>query len=175
MPADLRFHRAEAGDAPRVLSIVQEAARWLASRGIRQWNWYLTEAGERSIPERIAMHESYLVTSDGIDAATFSLQWDDRMFWGDRGADGLAGYIHGLAVSRAFAGRGLGGQVLRWTEGEIARRGRVFFRLDCMAENERLCAFYREQGLQDAGNATLPDRTYSFRLFEKRVAETLSS
>lgn len=169
-PPLLRFARAQRPDAPRVLAIVDEAARWLDSKGLRQWAWYLTDEGRASIPLRIVSFETYLVTCDDADAATFTLQWSDRTFWGDRGEDGLAGYVHGLAVRRAYAGRGIGAASLRWATDQIAARGRSFLRLDCMAENARLCQFYRDWGLAEQGIAMLPDRTYQFRLFEKPVS-----
>jgi GNAT superfamily N-acetyltransferase len=166
----LRFVRAVPADGPRVSATVEEAARWLASKGIPQWSWYLTETGKASIPDRITKLETYLVTLDDTDVATFTLQWADRMFWGDRGEDEQAGYIHGLAVRRSVAGRGIGTAVLRWAGGEIVRRGRPLFRLDCMAENKKLCDFYRGQGFAEAGSAVLPDRTYHYQLFERRAA-----
>lgn len=166
---ELQFARAIPADGQRVSTIVEEAARWLASKGIPQWSWYLTDEGRKTIPDRITKLETYLVTLGGNDVATFTLQWADRMFWGDKGEDEQAGYIHGLAVRRMFAGRGVGAAAIDWAGREIARRGRPFFRLDCMAENPRLCDFYRGQGFIDAGSAVLPDRTYHYQLFERRA------
>ena len=151
-------------------AIIEEAALWLQSCGSQQWRWYLTDEGRASIRRRIETDEVYLVTCDGRDAATFSLQWSDRKFWGDDGEDGLAGYVHGLAVSRAFAGRGLGNEMLAFARREAAARGRSLLRLDCQADNARLCDVYRACGFIDRGVFPSTDGSYRFRRFERPVA-----
>ena len=101
---ELRITRATMADYDTVMRILREAAAWLTSRGNPQWeHWYL-EAGESMLRERIEEHEVYLASLDTRSIATVTVQWSDTMVWGAKGADGLAGYIHGLAISRSVAG-----------------------------------------------------------------------
>ena len=56
--------------------------------------------------------------------------------------------MHGLAIGRGFAGRRLGRELLRWAEDHVARSGRSYLRLDCMAENRGLNGYYVRAGFR---------------------------
>jgi ribosomal protein S18 acetylase RimI-like enzyme len=149
---ELQVNRAAAADFDAVYAIIAEAAAWLQSRDISQWNWFLTDPGKDLIRHRIETAETYLVLDPHAQpVATFTVQWDDEMIWGPRGKDGTAGYVHGLAVRRRAAGIGLGLQMLEWSSNLIAQESRRLIRLDCMAKNESLCNYYRRAGFTDAG------------------------
>jgi GNAT superfamily N-acetyltransferase len=98
----------------------EDAARWLWSRGIRQW-----EPG--TVPRDaligcIERGEAYLSRLDGEPVGMAILQDADEYIWGERPGDAL--YLHGLRVLRAFAGQGLGRAILRWAEGQVTSRRR---------------------------------------------------
>jgi ribosomal protein S18 acetylase RimI-like enzyme len=166
---ELRITRATMADYDTVMRILREAAAWLTSRGNPQWeHWYL-EAGESMLRERIDEHEVYLASLNTGSIATVTVQWTDTMVWGAKGADGLAGYIHGLAISRSVAGFGVGERMLEWTIGLIAARGRRYARLDCIESNLGLCRYYNDRGFTAMGTA-MPLRLYARRLFEREIA-----
>ena len=149
MGANDVIERAGMADAPRVQAIIADAARWLLDHGIKQWEWFLTPEGHRHIERRIEEHEVYLLVRAGEPdgaIATVTVQWSDREFWGDRGEDGAAVYVHGLAVRRAYAGRGVGTQLIDFAAERARQCGRRFVRLDCMASNAKLRAFYAGLG-----------------------------
>jgi GNAT superfamily N-acetyltransferase len=52
----------------------------------------------------------------------FYLQWKDE-FWGELGSDPDAGYIHTMAVKREYAGRGIGGELLKWADDYFEQGG----------------------------------------------------
>jgi ribosomal protein S18 acetylase RimI-like enzyme len=144
--------RAALADFDAVYSIVAEVATWLKSRNSSQWAFFLTDEGKNLVRHRIETAETYLVDDSHAQLiATFTVQWDDEMIWGPRGLDGKAGYVHGLAVSRRAAGNGIGLQMLEWSANRIAQNARNLVRLDCMANNELLCNYYRRAGFADAG------------------------
>ena len=155
--------RAELSDADTVLSILEEAACWLASRGIDQWP--PGSLPRRRILERIRRGEMYLAALDGKTFGTLALQWSDEEVWGDTPGD--AGYVHGLAIRRAFAGRGLGRELLRWAEDRVALSGRGSLRLDCRAENQGLNEYYGRAGFRWRGRV----RAWGMEvnLYERRV------
>ncbi len=107
----------------------------------------------------------YLALLAGQAVGTFALQWADEETWGSLPDD--AGYVHGLAVRRDFAGRGLGRELLRWKENRVSLSGRKYLRLDCTAENEALNAYYRRAGFTYRGCVTV--RGLEISLYEKRV------
>ncbi|CAN5762755.1 hypothetical protein BH18ACT11_BH18ACT11_13780 [soil metagenome] len=107
----------------------------------------------------------YLAVLGGQAVGTFALQWSDEETWG-RVPDN-AGYVHGLAVRREFAGMDLGCELLGWTENRVFRSGRKYLRLDCTAGNEALNEYYRHAGFTYRGSVTV--RGLEVSLYEKRV------
>jgi ribosomal protein S18 acetylase RimI-like enzyme len=172
--SDLPFRRATAADFDAVFAMMIEAALWLQSRGISQWSFFLTQPGKNFVRNRILTAETYLV-SDPTDRpiATFTLLWKDEEIWGVRGLDGEAGYIHGLAVCRRAAGKGLGNVLLTLASNLIAQNSRRLVRLDCMAQNEALCNYYRRAGFTDLGVSDSVLTGKSLRLFEQRISPAI--
>lgn len=165
--------RATPEDAATFVEIHEEAARWLWDRGIQQWRPGTFQA--EWLRDPIARGEVYVASEHGLPIATLILEWSDVWTWGERPPD--AGYIHGLRVRRAAAGRGIGRALLAWAEREIAQAGRPFARLDCIADNPRLCAYYLEAGYERQADLEWEENGRTGRLarFEKRVLPTASS
>jgi GNAT superfamily N-acetyltransferase len=63
----------------------------------------------------------YLAELGGRTVGTLVLQWSDEETWSELPND--TGYVHGLAIRRGFAGRGLGRELLRWAEDRTALSG----------------------------------------------------
>jgi GNAT superfamily N-acetyltransferase len=125
-----------------VLAVLNEAARWLGSRGINQWP---TDGFPREmIAGDIARGEVYIARRDCRAVGTFTLQWSDELFW--PGATEAAGYIHRVAVRREA--RGLGLELLKFAERATAATGRKILRLDCFSENDALCGVLRARGIR---------------------------
>jgi ribosomal protein S18 acetylase RimI-like enzyme len=166
---ELTAARAAIKDYDAVMAILREAADWLSARGINQWyHWYM-DAGERILRERLEHHEVYLFEREGAPVGTLTIQWTDPDVWGERGIDGLAGYVHGMAVARSAGGMRVGERMLEWAVGTIASRGRSFARLDAMASNAPLCRYYEERGFRPLGTATLFAGIYTAQLFEREL------
>lgn len=158
-PAPFTATRATAADAETAVGLVQRAARGLLARGIDQWVYYANDAGAALVRRRVDQHEVYLFHDPtGVPVATLCLQWADADYWGDRGLDGRAGYVHQLAVDPAAAGRGVGAFALAWAAARIRAAGRRYFRLDCLAENRALCDYYLRHGFAAAGTVQVGDR-----------------
>jgi ribosomal protein S18 acetylase RimI-like enzyme len=157
----LTITRAGAVDFDAVMAILREGADWLAARGIQQWKHWHTEIGERLRRDRIEKHEVYLARLSGHPVATLTIQWGDTEFWGERGFDGLAGYVHGIAITRSVGGMRIGQRLLEWAVEKIAARGRHLARLDTVASNGRLCRYYEEHGFRPLGTVTLLADVYT--------------
>ena len=149
---ELDVRRAGLADADEIVAMLSEAARWLLSRGIRQW----PDPFPRDRVERLVRRgDFYLVRLDGEPVAAFALQWADPAFWGEQPDD--AGYVHALTVRRTHGGRGLGAWLLDWAGAEVDARGREFLRLDCLAENDALRRYYEAQGFEPRGEVAVDD------------------
>jgi ribosomal protein S18 acetylase RimI-like enzyme len=161
MNGDLDVRRAEPGDLDEVVAILSEAARWLLERGIRQWPDPFPHDRVAALLDR---GELYLARVGGKPAATFALLWSDPDFWGEQPP--VAGYVHVIAVRRAYAGLRLGERLLDWAEAQVAAAGRELLRLDCMRDNEVLKAYYERLGFEPRGEAVFED--FSAMRFERR-------
>lgn len=151
-------------DFPRVLAVLEDAAAWMASRGIDQWRPGGFDHCE--LLQSIGRRELHLVRIDGRDVATIILQWADPIFWPPEGHD-QAGYVHKLAVRREAAGRGLGRHLLDWAAIQAAERGKRFLRLDCQGTNPELCAYYEKLGFTRCGQKMV--RTWHVALYERTI------
>jgi ribosomal protein S18 acetylase RimI-like enzyme len=159
----LEVREARPGDLDAVLSILEDAAQWMVRQGLPGWT--PGAFSRRRIAEIMNRGEMYLASLAGQAVGTFALQWSDEETWGKVPND--AGYIHGLAIRRDFAGRGLGRELLGWTENRVFRSGKQYLRLDCTAENDALNAYYRRAGFDYRGRAVV--RGLEVSLYEKRV------
>lgn len=167
------LRRARPDDATRFVALHEDAAHWLWDRGIHQWKPGVFQ--EAWIAKPIARGEVFLAWRGEVVVGAVVLEWEDTWTWGPRPND--AGYIHGLRVARSAARLGLGRALLTWAEGGIARAGRPFARLDCIAENADLVAYYVRAGYTHLDDVTLSDEYGEHRLtrFEKRVGAPTSA
>ena len=164
---ELAIARAGAADYDAVMAILREAADWISARGNPPWNHWYMDAGERILRDRLAHHEVYLARRDDVPVGTVTIQWNDAETWGERGLDGHAGYIHGIAITRSVGGMRVGERLLEWAVEKVAVRGRQFARLDAIASNSALCRYYEQHGFVSLGTTTLFGGMYTARLFER--------
>ena len=158
--------QAQPADLEIILDILEEAAQWLASRNIDQWQPGIFRGSRRqSIVNRLSQGEIYLARRDGEAIGTLTLQWSDKLVWGDVPDD--AGYVHSLAIRRVFAGVGIGRQMLQWAENMVASSGKRYLRLDCMAENAALRRYYEQAGFAYRGD--IESKGWKASLYEKQV------
>jgi GNAT superfamily N-acetyltransferase len=143
-----------------VLDLLAEAAAWLGARGVEQW----PDRFERDwVMPAIERGETWLAEGDGEVVGSLVVQWKDPIFWPGYPAD--AGYLHRLAVR--LHGEGIGAQLLRWAEQHAAYAGKTFLRLDCVASNELLRAYYERAGYERVADVTVGP--YTEARYEKRV------
>ncbi|MGW4381083.1 GNAT family N-acetyltransferase [Kitasatospora sp. NPDC004531] len=135
---------ATVADLSQLLAFRTEAASWLRARGSDQWS--------RPYPA-----DKLLAT---IEAGTVFMLWDGPEIVGTitltpDAEDGLwtsgelsepARYVNKLTVSRAYAGRDLGGRLLNWAGTRAAGEGAKWLRLDAWTTNERLQQYYVDHG-----------------------------
>jgi hypothetical protein len=104
-------------DLPTVHEILDDAAAWLAERGIQQWPVpYPREPTERALAER----GLWVVCRAGRTVATMRTARRDPDVWGDDAFPAL--YVHALAVRREAPARGSGLGLLRWAARTAGRR-----------------------------------------------------
>jgi len=142
--AEIVFRVAGPDQAADVLSVLDKAAAWLRERGIAQWPARFEPSW---VEDAIRRGETWLVETDGAIGATVTLDWSDPL-WAD--ADGSAAYVHRMAARRQAAG--LGSVILAWATDVARQRGCGALRLDCVASNGRLRAYYEAAGFAWRGD-----------------------
>lgn len=157
---------ANSHDAAALQELRDHAARWQASRGIEQW--HPGDVDVATFEAQIDLGQWWLVRDETQVLASIRLIWDDIPYWGPQPP--VAGYVHGLVARPETPGtKGLGAGLIRWAETRIFEAGRSVARLDCVATNEPLKAYYRSHGYRDVRVATPQHLRYPVQLFEKQL------
>ncbi|WP_405753129.1 GNAT family N-acetyltransferase [Streptomyces sp. NBC_00012] len=146
---DLCFRLADDTDAPALVRLRDDAARWMLAEGING-QWQPGELDEDHFRRIMASGEVWIAEADGRAAGAWELWWEDEVAWGRQPP--VAGYVHRLMVNRGSARPGTGRLLLRAAEQRVAEAGRAFVRLDCLAGNARLGAYYVNDGYRIVGH-----------------------
>ncbi|MFF7450703.1 MULTISPECIES: GNAT family N-acetyltransferase [unclassified Streptomyces] len=165
----LTYRRATPEDAPALVRLRDSVALWMLARGIDQWK--PGEKDEAHFRRRMAEGEVWLAHCDGHLAGAYELWWTDEAAWGPRPAD--AGYVHRLMTTPHTAPPGTGRALLTHAESRITAAALPHARLDCLATNPRLRAYYEAAGYQVVGEQPAKDggtgSPYAVTLLEKRL------
>jgi GNAT superfamily N-acetyltransferase len=143
---DLQIRQATLEDAPAVMALLVEAARWVEKLdGTTMW-----AEGELT-DDRVALEVEagffFVAEHDGHVAGAVRFQLEDELFWPDMDGEDSA-FVHRLAVRRKHAGRGVSAALLQWAADYARSLGRHYLRLDCDHDRLRLRAFYERFGFR---------------------------
>ncbi|MFJ9870114.1 GNAT family N-acetyltransferase [Streptomyces sp. NPDC101165] len=167
---DLRVRSASEGDLAALVLLRDVAARWMLARGITG-QWLPGELDEDHFRRVMAHGEIWLAEAGGRIVGAWELWWEDEDAWGPQPP--VAGYVHRLMVDRGVAAPGTGRLLLSAAEHRVAAVGRTCVRLDCLAGNTQLNAYYRNAGYRPVGlkeGKPQPSGTpKSFTLLEKQL------
>ncbi|MBT2419311.1 GNAT family N-acetyltransferase [Streptomyces sp. ISL-22] len=169
---DLRVRQATEADLTTLVRLRDDAARWMLAHGITG-QWRPGELDEDHFSRIMARGEVWLAETDGRVTGAWELWWEDDAAWGPQPP--VAGYVHRLMVDRNAAAPGTGRRLLRAAERRVAAVGRTRVRLDCLAGNARLNAYYQDAGYRVVGlkeGKPQPGGTpKSFTLLEKELGQ----
>ena len=144
----VRFLVAAPGQLDEVLAVLDEASAWLQERGVDQWPSRFEPSWVEGAVRR---GETWLALAGGMVSGTVTLDHSDSVWDGLPGAAAL--YVHRMAVRRSAPG--LGSVILGWAAGVARQQGREALRLDCVASNRRLRAYYEAAGFVHRGDVTV--------------------
>ncbi|MGW2524332.1 GNAT family N-acetyltransferase [Streptomyces sp. NPDC001617] len=166
----LTYRRATPPDAPALVRLRDTAALWQLARGIDQWK--PAEKNEAHFTTRMREGEVWLAYTGTHLTGAWELWWDDVAAWGPRPSD--AGYIHRLMTAPHTSPPGTGRRMLAEAESRITATGRPYARLDCLASNPRLRAYYESAGYRVVGEQPAKEgglgSPYAVTLLEKRLS-----
>ncbi|MFD5872017.1 GNAT family N-acetyltransferase [Streptomyces sp. NPDC060322] len=108
------------------------------------------ELDENHFPRVTQSGELWLAeAADRRVVGACELWWEDEDAWGQQPLP--AGYVHRLMVDHGSVRPGTGRTLLRAADRRVVGAGRPLVRLDWLAGNARLNAYYRDAGYQVAG------------------------
>lgn len=162
--SEVRIIQAQKGDIDGVLEILEEASRWLSSKGL-ETQWRPSPTFRKTITDNIDRGEVYVLKDVEETVGTITLQWSDKKFWGDLPPD--AGYIHKLAIKRSHSGQRLGLRLLQWAEDKARAERKRSLRLDCIASKKTIREYYQKAGFVHVRNTEAPG--WKASLYEKKL------
>ena len=168
----LNIVSARTEDLGRYLDLLEAVAAWLDARGIKQWSPGNVRLSAEYYAQSIKRDEVQLAFVGDELVGTLRLLLHEPLVWPDVVADDAV-YVYNLAVKRAWADRGFGSRLLEWAGQRAASLGKTCVRLDCLADNEFLRAYYRQAGFDERGEIDAPFPapvgTLRLRRYEKRI------
>jgi GNAT superfamily N-acetyltransferase len=162
--SEVRIITADPSEIEIVLEILDEASRWMVSKGFES-QWHQGPALRQIIKEGIENDEVYLLKDLHGTIGTITLQWTDRKYWGDQPPE--SGYIHKFAIRRSQGGKRLGVRMLQWAEAKAKKEGKEYLRLDCMANNRKIREYYEKLGFKHVRDVMMPG--WKASLYQKRI------
>lgn len=148
--------QAKVEDTENVLSLLEETAEWFKDNGSTQWNGLLEGVDSHRTEEAIGRGDVF-VCQVGTEIAGMVMllqkpsEWDLNLWGLQEEQSNAAIYLHRLAIRRKYAKHQLGEEILNWCKQSIHFEGKDKIRLDCLASNEFLNAFYRRTGYTYVG------------------------
>lgn len=155
---ELRMHVAKEQDSGSVMNLLVDTARWFNENGSTQWSGLLEGIDTHHTKEAIKRGDVF-VCKDGevISGMVMLLQrpseWDAKLWERHNKNLEQSIYLHRLAVHRNYANQQLGAAILKWCLDNVQFEGKTNIRLDCMANNEFLNAFYKKEGFTYIGES----------------------
>lgn len=164
------------GDLDKVVGLIREAADWLESKRVDQWQKpWPDRAGQRErILNDLFKGKTWLLRDGKTIVATITidtdepLDVDERPVWPPEENRRPVLYVRRVIVSRRYARLGLGAALLDWAA-DVAKRdhGAELIRIDVRTTNLKLHAYYEgrrftrcpdPQGLGDYPSQALFER-----------------
>ena len=136
-------------DIATYTALARAAQAWLASRGLTQYVPAAHDEYAASIRTRAESGSLFAVRAGDLALGFFSLDVSPSQWWLVDETSAL--YLAGMVVARWARGRRVGSFIIEWCLAEAARQERQCVRLDCHADNLRLCRYYEAHGFQLRG------------------------
>ncbi|MBN2351749.1 MAG: GNAT family N-acetyltransferase [Spirochaetales bacterium] len=152
------------GDVDNALLIMKEAAQWLADAGRPLWQ--PEDFSKDNILKENNEDDFRVGYESGEPVAAMILKWSDPDFWPDAKPN-ESGFIHKLAVRRAYAGKGYAAGMIKCAEDECRGRGISRLRLDCAADRLKLRRLYEDLGFVRVNGRWRGEFYVAF--YEKRI------
>jgi GNAT superfamily N-acetyltransferase len=167
---------AEEKHIPAIIGLLDEAAEWLHEvKRSDQWPRPHPAPHKRQarLAQGIRAQRTWIGWADNTPIATITAEeTGDPALWTEEELAEPATYIHRLVVSRSYARKALGTELLTWAGMRAAQQYRArWIRLDAWTTNTALHTYYMRQGFELVRYSSAPANP-SGTLFQKPIDET---
>ncbi len=153
----IKFQQIEITDQEIVLELFKKAAIRIDKLNIDHWQYWKNPPKEKIdwVVDGIRNNEFFFINDSlGKSIGMVRVLDEDELYWGEQKEK--AKYVHSLVVREGYNGKGIGAMVLEEIE-ELARKEScVFLRLDAVAQNIKLCAYYENLNFKKVGEKKMP-------------------
>ena len=156
------IRKAAKKDLEAVDALLAEIRAWLQVKGLKQWQ---TPHPRATLEREIERGEVFVLHTDAGLTGCVTLTFERDSYW-PTPANAL--YLHRLAVRKSHSGAGFGKELLKSAIAETTRRGIPLLRLDCLATNAVLKAYYENEGFTYVGLGY--EGQTGYHLFEMPIA-----
>lgn len=143
-------------DASAVTQSLRQTALWLQSTGSTQWGDLIDGEDKHGTNHAIERGEVFIFRQQGQEELAGMVilfqnpsEWDINLWKGHNLTSSI--FLHRLNINRNVAGKGFGEAIMNWVANDIRFPGKDTVRLDCIATNEHLFAFYTRMGYKHQG------------------------
>lgn len=164
----ITFKKAKKTDINRAFDLFRQAAETMIEKKIDHWKYWVDPPVEKInwVKEGFKKNEFYFVENENKQLiGMFRLMEEDLLYWGKQ--EKKAKYIHSLVVLKEFTGHRIGNKIIEKVESLMLRDNLSILRLDCNADNERLCKYYTDLGFEKVGEVQMP--LTKCNLYEKEL------
>ncbi|WP_165970516.1 GNAT family N-acetyltransferase [Actinomadura sp. 6K520] len=172
----LRIARPDELDS--ILGLIDHAAAWVREKkNTRQWArpWPSRDGRQKRVYEALVNRETWLLSDRERPIGTVSIRLlGHEELWTAQERETAAVYLHRLVIHRAYAGLGLGAELIDWAgrKGASQQRKAELIRIDVWTDNTELHDYYRRLGFKDVAIRTTSDNIPSGALFERPLHTT---
>lgn len=153
-------------DQPDVaIEIMREVGQWLVDNNQELWN--VDALTSENLLDEYTTGNLFVLYADREQGAgpepagVFILQWEDPLYWSDVPPN-TSGFIHKLAIRRAFAGQNLFAEIIEFCRSECLKRDIRTLQLETDSTRPKLMQFYERQGFQPTYQRTVHEFGQSF-------------
>lgn len=137
----MQIVHANRSQLPEILAVYADARALQQKHGVKGW----PEFPEDYVTTEIDSGRLLRVVDGEVLAGVFSVSYDDEPIWLER-ERGEHIYLHRIARSDSYSGRGFLGHVLAWASDHCRFLGRSGLRIDTWANNGSLIGLYLRHG-----------------------------
>ncbi len=166
---EITFKKAAKADIELLLQVLKGAAQKISKKGVDHWQYWIDPPIEKIswVKEGIENGEYFFMSHRGDPLGIIRIMDQDLVYWSASQNRERAKYIHSLVIFEAHNGKGIGQKVIDAVASLARKEGCLYLRLDCDANNSKLCQYYEKQGFTKVMTKRFP---YSINKLYEREA-----